>query len=116
MNSVIERLQTIPTKIDLATETLVSLAEAAKSIPPSRNGRRTHLSTILRWILHGVDGVRLEGVRLGGRWLTSREALQRFAERLTPDLGANQPMPPRSRAARDRASARAEKELTKIGI
>jgi hypothetical protein len=27
--------------------------------------------------------VRLEAVRLGGRWLTSREALQRFADRLT---------------------------------
>jgi hypothetical protein len=33
-------------------------------------------------------GLSLEATRLGGRWVTSKEALQRFAERLTPDLDA----------------------------
>ncbi|NUP96415.1 MAG: DUF1580 domain-containing protein [Planctomycetaceae bacterium] len=34
-----------------------------------------------RWALHGVRGVRLETVRIGGSVYTSREALSRFIER-----------------------------------
>jgi hypothetical protein len=107
--------------IDINAETLLPLAEAAKTIPPARHGKRAHLSTLLRWVLKGAkapDGslVKLEGIRLGGRWLTSRQALQRFAERLTPDLEADRPRPPRSPGARERAARRAEKELERIGI
>jgi hypothetical protein len=58
----------------------------------------------------------LEAVRLGGRWVTSREALQRFAERLTPDLG-NRPAPaPRTPTARRRAAEQAAKQLEALGI
>jgi hypothetical protein len=107
--------------IDLRTEQPISLAEAARGVPAGRNGKRTHLSTILRWILQGAKGpggvrVKLEGLRLGGRWMTSREALQRFAEALTPDLAGKPPRPPRSPAARERALRKADAELAKIGI
>jgi hypothetical protein len=37
---------------------------------------------VRRWLIHGVRGVRLEGLRRGGRWFTSREALERFFDRL----------------------------------
>jgi hypothetical protein len=107
--------------IDLSTETTLSLKQAAHISPTGRKGRPTHLSTVWRWILTGAkapDGtlVRLEAVRLGGRWVTSREALQRFAERLTPRLDTPAPPQPRTVRARERASRRAEKELEKIGI
>ena len=107
--------------IDLQTEQPISLAEAARSVPAARNGKRTHLSTILRWIIQGAKGpcgtrVMLEGIRLGNRWMTSRQALQRFADRLTPDLETPQPNPPRSPAQRQEASERAERELAKFGI
>jgi len=74
---------------DTTLETPIPLAEAAKLIPPAGQGKRTHLSTLLRWILRGARNpagqvVRLAAVRLGNRWMTSREALQRFAEALTP--------------------------------
>jgi hypothetical protein len=101
--------------INLSTETILPLSLAAKRVPASRNGRKTHLSTLLRWILQGVDGIRLEGVRLGGRWVTSQEALQRFAEALTPDLTAN-PRTSRSPGARERADDRARRQLDQIGI
>jgi len=106
--------------IDLQTEQPISLAEAARSVPAARNGKRTHLSTILRWILQGARApgggrVKLEGVRLGNRWMTSRQALQRFAERLTPSQEPPPPSP-RSPAARERADRRAEKELERLGI
>jgi hypothetical protein len=107
--------------IDLHNETLISLAEAAKLVPPARRGKRAHLSTVLRWIIDGArtpcgNVVKLEGIRLGGRWLTSKQALQRFAEALTPDLFAENPHAPRSPGARQRASERAEQELNKMGL
>jgi hypothetical protein len=101
--------------IPINQETLISLAEAAQSIPPGRKGKPTHLSTVLRWILHGVHGIRLEGVRLGGRWLTSREALARFAEQLTAraEPAAIQVTSP---SDRKRDGQFAERELDRIGI
>jgi len=108
--------------IDLATETKIPLAVAAAETPPARNGRKTHLSTLLRWIFTGAkapDGtrVRLEAIRLGGRWFTSREALQRFAERLTPRLdGADSTLEVRTPTRRQQASERAAKELDRLGL
>jgi hypothetical protein len=105
----------------LTTEALLPLARAAALVPPARNGHKTHISTLLRWILHGVRGpdgavVRLEALRLGNRWMTSKEALQRFAERLTPRLDGDPVPTPRSPAKRQKADERAAKELDKIGI
>src|SRR5579883_403932 len=96
--------------IDTTSENLLSLAEAVKLLPAGRGGRRVHFSTVLRWVLDGAKGpdgtrVRLEGVRLGGRWLTSRQALQRFVEKLTP--AAPEHPAPRTAGQCTRAAARA---------
>ena len=105
---------------DITTEATLSLAGACALLPRGRNGSRPHLSTLVRWITSGVrvsDGarIRLEAVRLGSKWITSREALARFSQRLTPDVD-EATKAPRSRVARERASARAAKELERIGI
>jgi hypothetical protein len=108
--------------LDLTTETPLPLATAAKLVPPGRNGRRTHLSTLLRWILRGAKSpsgvvVRLEAARLGSRWLTSREALQRFSAALTPRLdSATPPSGHRTPKQRERASERADRELDEAGF
>jgi Protein of unknown function (DUF1580) len=107
--------------IDISLEQPLALAVAVKLIPPGRNGKRCHLSTLLRWIMRGSkapDGaiVRLEAIRLGGRWLTSREAIQRFAEKLTPHMGVEAPTPLRSKMARTHASERAAVELARRGV
>ena len=111
-------VQTNP-PVDLQTETLLTLSQAARRLPPSRQGRPVSLSCVYRWLVTGIrttrGRVRLEGIRLGGRWLTSAEALQRFAAALTPDL-ADRPEPPRPLMARQRASERAAQELDKLGI
>jgi hypothetical protein len=106
---------------DILSETVLSLATAAAELPPARNGKRCHLSTLLRWGLKGLkspDGtlVRLEMVRLGARWVTSREALTRFSNRLTPRLDKPDTPTPRAPADRRRASERAAKELESLGI
>jgi len=102
--------------IDVNTEQLISLSEALRILPPGRRNKRPHLSTILRWIWHGVDGVKLEACRIGGRWLTSKQALQRFSEALTPDAADTAPAVPRAPATRQRESDRAGRALDKVGI
>ncbi len=67
--------------IDLQSEKLLSLTDAAKALP-AIDGRRPHVSTMWRWCKKGVRGVRLEYVRLGHRVCTSMEALTRFSQRL----------------------------------
>jgi hypothetical protein len=108
--------------IDLSNEAIISLREAAALIPPVRQGRPVSFNCILRWILKGsrktVDGqiVKLEGLRVGSRWLTSRQALQRFAEALTPMTCDPQASPVRTPRQRRRAAELAERELEKMGI
>ena len=105
--------------IDIHEEPLLSLSAAAALVPPARQGKRTHLSTILRWILDGAKGpngkrVKLEAVRIGGRWMTTRSALQRFVERLTPDAGAAPPSPSaRRQEQKDKAD---DAELDRLGL
>jgi hypothetical protein len=102
-------------------ENTVSLAQAARRQPPGRNGAPCSLQTILRWILDGVPGpdghrVRLGACRLGGRWLTSIEALARFATELTPTIGDRPVSRQRTLRQWRRAAERAEQELEKLGI
>jgi hypothetical protein len=107
---------------DLRSEQVVTLATAAALIPPARGGKKTHVSTLLRWILAGgkaPDGstVYLEAQRLPRGWLTTREALARFLAALTPRPGSASPAPaPRTPARRRRASERAAAALSRVGI
>jgi len=78
--------------LDLQTETPISLSDAAKLLPAGRGGKGPYISTLLRWIVDGSKGpdgevVRLEALRAGKRWITSKEALHRFMKRLTPQFG-----------------------------
>jgi hypothetical protein len=111
--------------IDLLRETIVSFAQAARRVPPTRGEKPTSPSTIWRWFRRGckaADGrvVHLEAVRLGGRWVTSLESLARFCAALTggASLQATPPDRPSTRtgAQRLRDSQHAEVELSKVGI
>ncbi len=44
--------------------------------------RHPHVSTIYRWRLRGIRGVKLETFLIGGRRYTSVEAIERFTERI----------------------------------
>jgi hypothetical protein len=98
--------------IDVSTEQLLTLPEATRC---GLLHDRTAVSTLWRWRKHGSRGVRLETVSIGGRVYTSREALLRFIGGTTA-AADNQPAPLRSPKARERAIARAEKELEQAGI
>jgi len=102
----------------------ISLGQAARRLPSYRESRPVSPSTLWRWISRGVllaDGshVRLEAVRLGGRWLTSIPALERFTQAQTPAVEAGPaptPNTPRTLAQRARAAERAAAELEKLGL
>jgi hypothetical protein len=73
---------------------------------------------VFRWVQKGLIGpsgerVFLEGLRIGGRWHTSRPALQRFFEALTPRQNMTTP---RTATQRKRASDRAKKQLEAAGV
>src|SRR5262245_53781183 len=111
------------TAVDVTSDDTLTLAEACALLPRGRNGSRPHLSTVLRWILHGAptpDGcgrVKLAAVRCGAKWVTSREALRAFAAALTPSQSATHAsLPPNTRRQRQKASERAAKKLEEIGI
>jgi hypothetical protein len=69
--------------IDLASEQLISLREAATLLPRRRKGRRPHISCLYRWTTAGCRGIVLESVSVGGTRCTSREAIARFIWRLS---------------------------------
>lgn len=94
-------------------ENLLPLCEAVQQA----TAHRPHLSTVMRWCLSGSQGIQLESKMLGGKRLTSIEAVQRFVEARTrastPNHASNAP-----RTSRERMSdvERAEKALEKMGV
>ena len=94
--------------IDVLREKLLSFPQAADSLPD-----RPHLSTLHRWRMRGVRGVRLETVLVGGKRYTSTEALSRFF-RATTAAAEGAPTP----AAESRTDAiqQAEETLDAAGI
>lgn len=55
----------------------IPLTEAAQQLPG-----RPHVSTLHRWSHHGVNGTKLETVRVGGRVFVTQEAIERFLAEL----------------------------------
>lgn len=86
----------VTSAITILDETVLDTREAAAFA-------RTTARTVVRWLTDGYPAgsgvVRLEGVRVGREWRTSREAVGRFLTAITP--GATSPPPPPARTAAD---------------
>jgi hypothetical protein len=96
--------------VDIEHESLIMLAQASREIPG-----RPHLTTLHRWRLAGIAGVKLETLKIGGRRFTSREALSRFFAATTAAADGLS-SPTRTSRQRQRDIERAEAELAKAGI
>jgi hypothetical protein len=60
-------------------EEVISLQEAARIVADLQGGGRSPChSTLWRWGAKGLCGARLEMWRIGHKWLTSKEAINRF--------------------------------------
>lgn len=101
-------------------ETLLSFAAAARQLP-SRSGGRAHPSSIWRWTQVGArtpggGRVRLERVKIGSVWFTSREALARFLAALAGTDDNAIPVAPASPTQIRLRNKREIEQLERIGI
>jgi hypothetical protein len=110
-----------PVVAEIAAGHGLNLGAAARRFPPYRENKPVNPSTVFRWIKDGVrlpggSRVRLEAVRLGGRWLTSGPAIERFIACQTPQFNDAPAVRTPTPAQRAKAAERAGKELEKLGI
>ena len=106
---------TLATKTgQLLHEELISLPAAAKLLPRRRAAKRVHTSTIYRWTVNGLRGIVLESLQIGGTRCTTREALQRFFERLNrvPTFHRS----PTTISQKTKQSQIVEKQLDDLGV
>jgi hypothetical protein len=102
-------------------EQLLTFSAAARALP-SRTGGRAHGATVWRWASIGAksptgERVRLERVRIGTVWYTSREAVARFLAALSCESDRTSVHPAvRIPTQRQRSHERATEELEKMGI
>lgn len=91
--------------IDTTKEQLIPVREVPGYLEQRGFRERVHVGAVYRWILNGLDGVRLESVRIGGTTLTSAEAIQRWAaarEQMRHEHPGAAPTPPKVVAMRQR--------------
>jgi len=100
--------------IDIASEQLISLAEAAGMLPCGRKGRYPNVKTVYAWTTNGCRGILLATVQLAGRRATSKEAVHRFIQALT--AAASTPRPATGRRADNTREAALEAELDRLGV
>jgi Protein of unknown function (DUF1580) len=105
--------------IDLANEELMSLSQAAKLLP-GRTSDKVSPSTVWRWITRGCtdkDGkvVKLEAVRVGAYFCTSRQSITRFIEAINGPCEGPAPVI-RAPTTRKKASEQAAAKLHAAGI
>jgi hypothetical protein len=124
MADVFSETETVPQVLtEIQSGGGLSLSTAGRLFPGHRGGKSVDPSTVFRWITKGsrtVGGktVKLEAVRAGGRWLTSRGAVARFVAALTAAADpASTTTPPASRtpAVRRRAAEKAVATLKAMG-
>ena len=71
-------LQSLPPVLRPTDADLVPIGELRKSLV--LGGRYLDRATFQRWLTRGVDGTRLPGLRIGGRWYSTPAALQWFVD------------------------------------
>ena len=103
--------------IDIKEETLIHFPDARSEF---HNGRRHSMASLHRWRLHGVRGIKLETIRIGGLRYTSREAIVRFidAQNAVPESREAAPESPVIVTAtqRNTMAEAAQVELQRAGI
>lgn len=88
----------------------------ARSWLPRSHGRKISIDTLYRWCHQGLQGgVRLQAVKVGGRWFTTRQWLQDFIRAGQPDLTVKDSGTSiRTSSQKKRAAASAERELRRL--
>jgi hypothetical protein len=92
---------------------LIPFGELPRIIPG-----RPHLSTVHRWRLRGVAGIRLRTLKIGGRRFVDPRDLAEFCRRLSADSsdGGQPESFKQKNQRRAKASQAAERELDREGL
>jgi hypothetical protein len=80
--------------IDAFNEKLLTITEAAAICPPV-HGKKPHHVTVWRWLKFGLEGVKLEHVRVGRNVCTTEGALNTFFHALANASQVNQTSAPK---------------------
>lgn len=80
--------------IDAFNEKLLTMTEAAAICPPVQRKKRHH-ATVWRWQKFGLDGVKLEHVRVGRNVCTTEGALNAFFHAVANTSQVNQTATPK---------------------
>jgi hypothetical protein len=70
-----------------------------------------HLSTVWRWCLRGVRGIRLEAISIGQRRYTTLPAYERWISRIN-----GEPVRSESPRQRERVIGQAERRAAELGV
>ncbi len=76
-------------------------------------GTRPHLATIHRWCMKGSRGVKLESRVLGGRRLTTVDAVERFMNNVTELCSGLEDAPMETPRQAERRAQKAAEELAR---
>lgn len=87
--------------IDVEHEELLTISQAAKRCPGD-----PHVATVWRW---GLNGVKLDSIKVGDKRLTSAEAIVRFITATTAQA-SGELLPSRTPRQRERAQLKAERD------
>lgn len=104
--------------IDIRSDDLLSMAEASRVLPG-----RPAVSTLHRWRIRGIRGIRLETCLIGGIRYTSWRAIQEFVSATSGETVAARseavaklPRNPLKGTARRRSKSQASKTLDAAGF
>jgi uncharacterized protein DUF1580 len=94
---------------------LIPFEKIARRLPSVTGANHIHQSTVLRWAMHGVKRkgvrIRLQAVKMGGRWMTSWKWLKEFFRATT-----GEPITFTSPAEERRENNRIAAELKRRGM
>lgn len=100
--------------IDRESENLLTLPQAAQTLPGRKAGKAASSQTLWRWSKVGCKGIVLETIAIGGTAFTSLEALDRFFEAIEAARGKKRPPRETSRRRRLREDAMEAKAIAMI--
>jgi hypothetical protein len=64
----------------LQIKDLIPIRSAISELPLKEDGQPYDPSTVVRWALYGLRGVRLTSTKVAGRRYTTKESLRNFLE------------------------------------
>jgi hypothetical protein len=104
-----------PTPIDPLSDHLLTVDDIVERVAKITGMRRPHRGTVLRWMFSGVEGVRLQSVKLSGQRFSTEACLRQFFQRQNGAGHSPEAESTRSKEANHKRQA-AKLKLAKAGI